>query len=345
MRHKFLLVIILFVQLLTSCYYSHPTNNDDWSANNGNGVDSLEFLLGHHYWRNYFFAATDSIKLVAGMSPEKNFYPKDFNSERILKKGDVVGVMDVRMDRREQPAVAWVKVARDQACQGWVKESELLGKSVPDRPISKFIHYFSDRTLLVSIACLVMALLCYLIRGARHKKLQIVHFNDIRSFYPTLLCLTVSLGAVLYGTIQCFAPETWVEYYFNPTLNPLQPELPVILSIFLASVWLMLLVGVAVVDDLLHLPDFSGSFVYLTGLAGVCMILYLFFTLSVHIYIGYPLLLGYWGFAFYRHFKRGTPHYCCGNCGAPISGSGKCPECGAMNEIIEKNNQRENKKS
>ena len=118
MRHKFLLVIILFVQLLTSCYYSHPTNNDDWSANNGNGVDSLEFLLGHHYWRNYFFAATDSIKLVAGMSPEKNFYPKDFNSERILKKGDVVGVMDVRMDRREQPAVAWVKVARDQACQG-----------------------------------------------------------------------------------------------------------------------------------------------------------------------------------------------------------------------------------
>ena len=333
MPRKFLGLLLLSLQLFVSCYYSHPHQEDHWSVSNGNDVDSVEFYIGHHYWKNYFFQAVDSLNLVVAPDYEKCFLSSIYTTVRKVEKGDVIGVMSIGLDRSTEPSTVWVKVARDQQCQGWVKEEELLAKVVPDTPISKFIYHFSDRSLLVVLSCITLALLFYLIRRARHKELQIVHFNDIRSFYPTLLCLTVSLGAALYGTVQFYAPETWVEYYFHPTLNPLDPNLPFILSAFVASVWLMLLVGIAVVDDLVHLPDFTGSMVYFTGLAGVCMVLYIFFTLSVHIYIGYPLLVAYWLFAFYRHFKRGTPHYRCGRCGAPISKSGICPECGANNEI------------
>ena len=333
MRRSLWGVLLAVLFSLTSCYYSHPHQEDHWAVSNGNDVDSVEFYIGHHYWKNYFFQAVDSFTLSVAPDYEKCFLSSIDTSVRKVEKGEVVGVMSIGVDKSTAPSTVWVKVARDQLCQGWIKEKKLMDCVVPDTPISRFIYHFSDRNLLVVMACIAMAILFYLIQGARHKRLQIVHFNDIHSFYPTLLCLTVSLGAVLYGTVQCYAPETWVEYYFHPTLNPLDPKLPFILSAFVASVWLMLLVGIAVVDDLLHLPDITGSLAYLTGLAGVCMILYLFFTLSVHLFIGYPLLVGYWIFAFYRHIKNGTPHYCCGRCGAPISHSGKCPECGANNVI------------
>ncbi|EJW91376.1 hypothetical protein, membrane [gut metagenome] len=333
---KLLLLLcgVLLMVLPVSCYYSYPQQEDHWVVKGNGGVDSVDFYIRHHYWRNFFFEAVDSLQLMQAPAMETTFattmpilpVPK-------VGRGDELGVMEVKIDATTQPATVWVKLARDQLCQGWVTEAELLEKAVPDRPVSKFIHHFSDRNLLAVLVCIVVALLSYLIRGACHKQLQIVHFNDIRSFYPTLLCLTVSLGAVLYGTMQRFAPETWVEFYFHPTLNPFDPHLPLVLSAFVASVWLIFIVGVAVLDDLLRLPDFSGSITYLMGLAGVCMMLYLFFTVSVHIYIGYPLLAAYWVFAFRRHFQKSTPHYRCGNCGAPLAHRGKCPECGAFNEF------------
>ena len=333
MLRNLLLLVVLTLQLLTSCYYSHPVKDDKWMVNSVNEIDSVEFFINHNYWKNYFFQATETIELTSAPGYDKSYLSSPYNYNKMVEKGDAIGVMNVRIDTATVPATIWVNVARDQQCQGWVNEQVLMKKVVPDSPISKFIYHFSDRSFLVVLSCIVIALLFYLVQAARHKRIQIVHFNDICSFYPTLLCLTVSFGAVLYGTIQCYAPETWVEYYFHPTLNPFNPNLPFILSLFLTSVWMMLLVGIAVVDDLLHLPDFTGGLSYLAGLAGVCMVLYLLFTLTVHIYIGYPLLLAYWAFAFYRHFKKGTPHYCCGKCGAPISKSGKCPECGANNEI------------
>ena len=333
MLHKLALLLVVALQLLTSCYYSHPVKEDKWTMNNVSEIDSVEFLIRHNYWKNYFFQATDAIELTSAPGYDKSYLTSPYNYNRMVEKGDAIGVMNIRIDTTTTPATIWVNVARDQQCKGWVDEKILMEKVVPDSPISKFIYHFSDRNFLVALSCFVIALLFYMIQAARHKRIQIVHFNDIGSFYPTLLCLTVSFGAVLYGTIQSYAPETWVEYYFNPTLNPFTPNLPLILSLFLGSVWMMLLVGIAVIDDLLHLPDFTGGLSYLAGLASVCMVLYLIFTLSVHVYIGYPLLVAYWLFALCWHFKKGRPHYCCGNCGAPISKSGKCPECGANNEI------------
>ena len=77
------------------------------------------------------------------------------------------------------------------------------------------------------------------------KNAHIVHFNDISSFYPTLLAVIVALSAAFYASIQLFAPETWREFYFHPSLNPFSQ--PLLLNIFLVLVWAMLIIGLATI--------------------------------------------------------------------------------------------------
>ena len=125
-----------------------------------------------------------------------------------------------------------------------------------------------------------------------------------------------------------------MEYYFHPTLNPFTPGLPLILALFIVFLWLMVLVAIATFEDLRHAPEDFGILAYLAGLAMMCVALYLVFSLSVHIYIGYPLLLAYWAFAFWRHHRFYTPHFRCGNCGALLDEAGRCPECGMENDTL-----------
>jgi hypothetical protein len=104
---------------------------------------------------------------------------------------------------------------------------------------------------------------------------HIVHFNDIDSFYPTLLCLIVASSATLYASIQTFNPELWKHFYFHPTLNPF--SVPLALGVFLSSVWAMLIVGLAAVDDVRHQLPFGDAVLYLGGLAAVCAVNYIVF--------------------------------------------------------------------
>ena len=102
-----------------------------------------------------------------------------------------------------------------------------------------------------------------------------VHINDIKSFYPTLLCLVVSSSAVLYGAIQQFAPSVWESYYYNPTLNPLTSNaLPI--RLFLLSLWTMLIVLIAVIDDVFKQPAVVDAVAYLASLLGLHGALFVF---------------------------------------------------------------------
>ena len=322
--------------LFPSCNYSHRTPQDRWIATKGLEPDSIEFRYTHHYWKNDFFMATDTISLQdfprAGLALLRS---SDVAAQSFVTAGDEVAVVGIHhvADSLGQQQI-WVQVARDRFCKGWVSEAELLDRSIPSRPISKFIYYFSDRSLVYYGSVLLVAALVLMLRLARKRRIPFVHFNDIRSFYPTLLCLIVATEATIYGTMQRFAPETWVEYYFHPTLNPFTPGLPLILALFIAFLWLMVLVAIATFEDLRHAPEDFGILAYLAGLAMMCVALYLVFSLSVHIYIGYPLLLAYWAFAFWRHHRFATPHYRCGNCGALLDEAGRCPECGVENDTF-----------
>ena len=142
----------------------------------------------------------------------------------------------------------------------------------------------------------------------------------------------MSGSAAIYGSMQKFVPVTWVEFYYHPTLNPFNTELPLILSLFIASVWAILIAAVAVVDELRRQRDIGDNLAFLASLLGVCMVLYLVFTLTTPLYFGYPLLAAYWFFAIRQYVVHQPSHLVCGICGRPIPKKGRCPHCGAMNE-------------
>ena len=126
-----------------------------------------------------------------------------------------------------------------------------------------------------------------------------------------------------------FCPEEWQEFYFHPTLNPFsQPRL---LALFLSSVWAILIVGIAVVDDTFRHLNVSDGVLYLLGLAGVCAVCYIVFTITTMYYVGYLLLVAYIAFALWRYFTHTRSKFICGNCGLQIKKKGRCPHCGALN--------------
>ena len=326
------LLLIAACCMAAGCYYSHPNKVDHWQAASETGVDSVNFFITHHYWTGYNFVATDTLALQAAPHIEGlPDYGALLNDTVRLKKNDQLVVAKVMYVPTDTTDTVWIKVARDQLSQGWVHESELLRHAVPDDPISKFIYYFSDSRSVYVLSVLGLAIVFLLVQNVRHKRFRMVHFNDIPSFYPTLLCLCVSASATLYGSIQRFVPMTWVEFYFHPTLNPMGESLPAILRLFIASVWLMLIVAVAVVEEMRRLPDVGDTLSYLTSLGGVCVVLYLVFTLSTPFIVGYFLLAAYTLFAIRQYARHKPSHLLCGACGKSIPGKGRCPHCGAEN--------------
>ena len=334
MRHLHsLLLLLLATFLLTACYYSHPNKQDHWTVTGEGAVDSVNFYIAHHYWTGYNFQATDSLALVAPRSlNDMAEYDHQLFDTVQLKKSDKLVVAQVISVPSDSTDSVWVKVARDQLTQGWIHESELLTRVVPDDPISKFIYYFSGTRSVMVICVLALASLFGLIQYFRHKHYRLVHFHDIPSFYPTLLCLCVSGSAALYGSMQRFVPDTWVEFYYHPTLNPFEPQLPLILALFIASVWTILIVAVAVVDELRRQPDLGDRLAFLSSLGAVCVVLYLVFTLTTPYYIGYALLVAYWVWAIRRYYRHKPSHLLCGMCRRSIPQKGRCPHCGAWNE-------------
>ena len=307
------LVSILFASiLLCGCYNRGPITPDAWDLT-AQQLDSISFYTTHHYTQNYNFVVTgDSLVLVA-QQPEAMSVPEVVSIE-IESIGEEMMKDSVTIRRHEHVVVAdiktvpsdtidsiWVKVARDQLTFGWIHENELLSKVSPDDPISQFIDTFSNIHLLVFMAFLVLTGAAYGLRRLMRKGSKIVHFNDIPSFYPTALCLLIASSAVLYSSIQLFGPETWRHFYYHPSLNPF--ALPFWLGFFVSSVWALIIVSIATVDDVTRILPLGEAILYLIGLAAVCAVLYTIFSITTLYYIGYPLLIAYYYFAIKR-FKR-----------------------------------------
>lgn len=304
--------------------------------------DSVWFSNSHHYTTNYnFVVSADSLRLYL-QQPEEIVSREEHTDTRlwatslqavdsvIISHGDPLVVAEIRIMPQDSIDSVWVQLARDQYTFGWIHNSELLDSVVPDDPISRFISIFSDTHMTWMIIAVILVIVVYTFRIVRRKGSQIVHFNDIPSFYPTFLVLVVAFAATLYATIQLFAPEMWRHFYFHPTLNPF--VVPPLLSAFLVLVWLMPIVGVATIDDVRrHLP-FEEAVLYLSGLAAVCMVDYIVFTITTLYFIGYPLLIGYIYFSIITFNRYRRLVYFCGRCGKAIHSKGKCPHCGAINE-------------
>lgn len=319
------LYVLIAACLFLSCSYRHPDYTDTWDMTPSRR-DSIEFVKTHHYTINFNFEVTGDSLVLLRQSPRDRDVIYD---SCVVYKGDKLVVADINKVSGDAIDSIWIKVARDQETMGWTRESVLLKKVIPNDPISFFIHVFSNQHLVYFLCLLAVAISFYLYRAVRRNKLHIVHFNDINTFYPTLLCMLVAGAATLYASVQHFVPDTWVEFYFHPTLNPF--GLPFVLSCFLLFVWLIIIVFLAVVDDVKRQLGWGGTFPYLLGLAGVCMVLYLFFTFFTLIYIGYVFLFLYWCMALVWYNRHFGYRYLCGKCGQKLRKKGTCPHCGAYN--------------
>lgn len=323
-RHLLLLSIMLYALciLLTACYNRGQQTPDAWDLTE-HQIDSISFSTTHHYTQNYNFMVTANRLPLADALPDMAF------DTLYVVHGDRIVVADIRMVPADTIDSVWVKVAHDQITQGWIRESELLQGVSPDDPISQFIDVFSDTHLLVFLAICVLVAGAYAVRKLLRRRAYIVHFHDIDSAYPALLCVLIAMSATLYASIQMFGAESWRHYYFHPSLNPF--ALPLHLGLFVASVWAIIIMAVAVLDDVRHqLPTFD-ALLYLSGLAAVCAVVYVVFSIFTLYYVGYLLLVLYIAFALWCYRRHPHYPYRCGQCGAKLRQKGRCPQCGAVN--------------
>ena len=318
------------VVLLSACYYQKPDYSDEWDLTESR-KDSLDFEATHHYTENFNFLLVGDSLCLQSSHPYHNPGRADAGADSVTVFGDDrLVVADIMIVPEDSVDSVWVKVARDQYTMGWVRESDLLSEAIPDDSISYFIHTFSDTHLIWFIALLAALSVVYLVRRMRRKRFHVVHFDDVGSCYPTLLCLTLSGAATLYASMQNFVPDTWMEFYYHPTLNPF--GWPFILGLFVASVWLIVILAIASVEDVCRQLPLSEALLYLFSLLGVCVVCYLFFSFATLCYVGYPCLLVYAWWALWRYFRYARCPYVCGRCGAKLRAKGRCPRCGAWNE-------------
>ena len=304
------LVSLLFVSLLLcGCYNRGPITPDAWDLT-AQQLDSISFYTTHHYTQNYNFVVTGDSLVVVAQQPDDMSVP-DVVSIELESIGEEMKKASITIRRNEHVVVAdiktvpsdsidsvWVKVARDQLTFGWIHENELLSKVSPDDPISQFIDAFSNTHLLVFMAFCILTGAAYGLRRLMRKGCKIVHFDDIPSFYPTALCLLIASSAVLYSSIQLFGPETWRHFYYHPSLNPF--ALPFWLGVFISSVWAIIILGLATIDDVYHSLPLADAILYLVGLGAICAVVYVVFSITTLYYIGYPLLIAYFYFAIKR---------------------------------------------
>ena len=270
--------VIYHLSFTVACYNKGPITPDAWDLTKQQ-LDSISFYTTHHYTQNYNFVVTGDSLVVVAQQPEDMAVPevvsieieaigKEWQKDSItLRKNERIVVADIKTVPSDTIDSVWVKVARDQLTFGWVHENELLAKVSPDDPISQFIDFFSDTHLLIFLAFCVVIVAAYGVRRLMKLGAKIVHFNDIPSFYP-------------------------------PSLNPF--ALPLHLGLFVTSVWAIIIVAIATVDDVTKHLSLGESILYLGGLAAICAVDYVIFSITTLYYIGYPLLIAYYVFALRR---------------------------------------------
>ncbi|MDR3795990.1 hypothetical protein [Phocaeicola sp.] len=313
----YILGVICLLLCVTACHYRTSLS----STREGNPNDSVVKVVRERpYALNSNFRVTADT-LWLHQLPLLDSIP--------VREGDELVVAEITARKEMEGDSVWVKVARDQETIGWVPERQLLSHIVPVDPISRCIHLFSNSHALPFFLVLAVFFLCFVYRALRRKQIKLIWLNDIDSVFPITLSWLMAAAATLYNSMQHFVPETWERYYYDPSLNPF--DLPFVLGLFVLSVFLILLLGVALLDDLFHQTTMEVAFFYLLGLASCCIFLYIFFT-YLWVYLAYVAFIAYSVWCVRRLRKANSYPYACGACGAKMRSKGICPHCGALNE-------------
>lgn len=323
------ILMIIVLLMVCSCYRRSEDRSIVLEDSIEECADSNSYVANRHYTRNYNFVVDCDSLVLQSQQPEERVSDLPIDTFAVYRHQHLV-VADIRVIPEDAVDSVWVQLATDRSMFGWVHEKEMVEKVVPDDPISQFINTFSDIHIIIFLVFLVIISAFYLARTLRRKNVHIVHFRDIDSIFPMLMCQVVALSAALYASIQRFVPDMWQHFYYYPTLNPF--SVPFLIGVFLATVWAMLIIGIAVVDDVLHRLKFVDAILYLGGVAAICAVNYVIFSITTLYYIGYLLLAVYLYLSARQYLRNNDKPYICGNCGSRLKRRGRCPYCGTMNE-------------
>lgn len=315
-------ICLLFVlaMLVEGCRYCPPDYND-CSISKGER-DSLLYLWKHHVTFNSNFEVTvDSVIL------QERFLNKDFV---VLHREDRIVVADFMLLPHDSIDSLWIKVAHDQLTMGWIRRKDLLSQVVPVDPISKIIHAFTSNSGWLAKGTGTAFLMLLVVGWMARHRFRCIFYRDIDSLYPLLFCFLLAAMATVYSGIQTYAPEDWIHFYYNPSLNPLL--LPVGISFFIGLFWAVVVVGVAVVEEVCRKLAFLEMCTYLLTLFIFCLVCYQLFVFLPSFYAVVFCLALFGGYFLFRCACRWSTSYRCGYCGKAIPHKGKCPHCGVFNE-------------
>lgn len=334
-----ILFSLILVLTFASCHYTN--DSDAWAVNSDAEVDSVDFRKTHHYWTGYNFVAADSMWIIS-RPPFDLQLAFASDDSTLIKARDVLVVEEIRRDTSSKPFCIWLKIAAVEtspsidrtdeiASSGWIQEVKLMKKVVPDTPVSKIIHKLSSKSFK-SMLWILAIVLCLL--GVSFFRRKTSYTREINCLYLPLLYIVLSGAIVLHRSIWHFVPDTWVEYYFYPTLNPFNQLLPPVMSLFIFLIWLLVLLWIAVIDDIRRkISNFARLVTNLLLFGGHCIMIFAAFAVVIPFTLLYPLLLMYWTYVIYQYRKHNRKKiYYCGNCGALLHELGTCPECEAQND-------------
>lgn len=330
-RLTHILMTIMCVMLFACSQNDHHTASDEKEETAADSVpvlshikaDSLRFRLTHHYTRNHNFRVkSDSIILIPREAD-------NMHDTCTVYDGDQLVVAKIHITPADTTDSVWIKVARDQHTMGWISESELLPNVTTDNIISEALYTLSGSRAAWMLAIIAFGTIAFFLRRYKHKKLQILKFNEMDSFYPILfLILTASLS-FMYASIQAHTPEYWQEFYFHPTLNPLQ--LPTRMALLVTLAWSVIIVFIAVIDDVYNNLYLAPGIMYLMETLGLGMLIYHIFSWTTRIGIGHILLPLFIATLIWIYFRYIRCTYTCGQCGYRMHSCGQCPHCGTYN--------------
>lgn len=325
-------MIVISAALLLACSHNTPHTTtaestevaaDTMPVLSPTKADSLRFRLTHHYTINHNFRVkTDSLTLV----PRET---ENMHDTCTVYNGDILVVANIHITTTDTTDTVWVKVARDQFTMGWIRESELLPNVVTDDIISEALHTLSGSRATWMLAIIAFGTLAFFARRHKHNKLQILKFNEMDSFYPILFLILTATLSHQYANIQTTTPEYWQEYYYHPTLNPLQ--LPTTMALLVTLAWSVIIVFIAMTDDIYHNLYLAPGIMYIMETLGLAMLTYHIFSWTTAIGIGHILLPIFIITLLYTYFRYIRCTHTCGQCGYRMHSSGQCPHCGTIN--------------
>ena len=137
-KNSFLIFCFMlgFCLMLSSCYHRHSAKRQQHAAlveYSDKQLDSISF---------------SSTLVLIKQQPEEYVNHLQIDSFSV-KKNCLLVVSDIRMIPQDSIDSVWVQLATEENQFGWVHESKMLPKVVPDDPISQFISFFSNVHLLV----------------------------------------------------------------------------------------------------------------------------------------------------------------------------------------------------